>query len=122
MQTDSNYQHPNDLSKQPNLILPQWTYFIDHDLGKTVIGTMINGEPIECCTDSNMPVQPRHKHSACSPLQVTDNDSFYGKLGVTCLNYVRSALSVNPDCKLGSAEQVRLLLLKIRFWLEYCFF
>jgi peroxidase len=106
MQADSNHQYPFELSQQPNLILPQWTYFIEHDLTKTVIGTMINGEPIECCSDVNLPVSPRHLHPACYPLQVTDQDSFYGQLGVTCLNYVRSALAVDSDCKLGPAQQL----------------
>lgn len=49
---------------------------------------------------------PRGRHPACHPIQVPESDLFYSKIDVTCLNYVRSALAVNPECKFGPAEQL----------------
>lgn len=39
------------------------------------------------------------------PLKVDVADEDYTTLP-SCLNYVRSALGVNPDCKFGPAQQV----------------
>lgn len=65
-----------------------------------------NGDSIECCNDIFSTAPPRFTHPACDPLQILQTDNFYHKMRITCLNYVRSALAVNEECKFGPAEQV----------------
>lgn len=64
-----------------------------------------NDNPIECCTERSTDPSPRHRHPACMPLKVDVADEDFTVLP-SCLNYVRSALGVNPDCKFGPAQQV----------------
>lgn len=64
-----------------------------------------NDNPIECCTERLTDPSPRHRHPACMPLKVDVAAENYTVLP-SCLNYVRSALGVNPDCKFGPAQQV----------------
>lgn len=86
--------------------LVQWTQFIEHDLAKTTVQTMYEGTPIECCSSAYSSVLPRYLHYSCAPLKVSDNDPFYKAQRVTCLNYVRSALSLGNRCHLGAANQL----------------
>lgn len=85
-----------------NIALVQWAQFIEHDLVKTVVRTMSNNCPIECCERDMSDAPPRYTHPACSPLKVIGN---FGKY-ITCLSYVRSAIGVHPNCHFGSANQV----------------
>lgn len=64
-----------------------------------------NDDPIECCTEQSTDPSPRHRHPACLPLKVEVSDADFTDLP-SCLNYVRSALGVNPECKFGPAQQV----------------
>lgn len=64
-----------------------------------------NGNPIECCDEDATNPPPRYRHPACAALMVQVSEADYGRLP-SCLNYVRSALDVNPDCKFGPAQQV----------------
>uniref|UniRef100_A0A023EVK3 Putative oxidase/peroxidase n=1 Tax=Aedes albopictus TaxID=7160 RepID=A0A023EVK3_AEDAL len=89
-----------------SVALVQWTQFIEHDLAKTTVQTMHDGTDIECCTTEYSAVMPRYLHPACKPLQVASNDSYYQKNHVTCLNYVRSALSLGDTCNFGPANQL----------------
>lgn len=59
-----------------------------------------------CCDETGWPLKPRYVHPSCFPISVPDNDHFYKKLGVTCLNYVRSMPAINDECKLGPSEQL----------------
>uniref|UniRef100_A0A336MW58 CSON005035 protein n=1 Tax=Culicoides sonorensis TaxID=179676 RepID=A0A336MW58_CULSO len=93
-----------DLSR--TIAIAQWAAFIEQDLARTVQRTMHDGTPIECCDKMYRKFAPRSLHSACHPLAIKDNDIFYKKLGVSCLNYVRSAIAVNPQCKFGAANQI----------------
>lgn len=86
--------------------LVQWTQFIEQDLAKTTVQTMHDGTDIECCTGDHSPVLPRYRHPACAPLMIAENDPHYKTQGVTCLNYVRSALSLGSSCHLGAANQL----------------
>lgn len=89
-----------------SVALVQWTQFIEHDLAKTAVQTMHDGTDIECCTTEYNAVIPRYLHPACKPLQIASNDSYYQKNHVTCLNYVRSALSLGDTCNFGPANQL----------------
>lgn len=86
--------------------LVQWTQFIEQDLAKTTVRTMHDGTDIECCSSDHSPVLPRYRHPACKPLMIAENDPHYKTQGVTCLNYVRSALSLGDSCHLGAANQL----------------
>lgn len=50
----------------------------------------------------------RCRHPACAPLMIPISDEDYNRLP-SCLNYVRSALDVNPECKFGQAQQVNVI-------------
>lgn len=50
----------------------------------------------------------RCRHPACAPLMISISDEDYNRLP-SCLNYVRSALDVNPGCKFGRAQQVNVI-------------
>lgn len=86
--------------------LVQWTQFIEQDLAKTTVQTMHDGTDIECCSSDHSPVLPRYRHPACKPLMIAENDPHYKTQGVTCLNYVRSALSLGDSCHFGAANQL----------------
>lgn len=40
------------------------------------------------------------------PIFVPEDDWFYGKFGIKCLEFVRSAPSTRIDCELGYREQI----------------
>uniref|UniRef100_A0A1I8MF21 Animal heme peroxidase n=1 Tax=Musca domestica TaxID=7370 RepID=A0A1I8MF21_MUSDO len=90
----------NDLT----LAVVQWAQFISSDLSKTVVTSMSNGASIECCSNQNYRIQPRHYHPACAPLLRENSNNRYGV--ATCLNYVRSALAVGNSCTFGAPEQL----------------
>ncbi|XP_037029524.1 peroxidase isoform X1 [Bradysia coprophila] len=85
-----------------NIAVVQWAQFIEHDLVKTVVRTMSNDCPIECCERDMSSAPPRYTHPSCSPLKVAGN---FGKY-ITCLSYVRSAIGVHPNCHFGAANQI----------------
>lgn len=85
-----------------NIAVVQWAQFIEHDLVKTVVRTMGNNCPIECCDADLADAPPRYTHPACSPLKIAGN---FGKY-ITCLSYVRSAIGVHQNCHFGPANQV----------------
>ncbi|XP_055636626.1 peroxidase [Toxorhynchites rutilus septentrionalis] len=89
-----------------SVALVQWTQYIEHDLAKTTVQTMHDGTDIECCTDEHNTVLPRYLHPSCKPLYIAENDPHYRHRHVTCLNYVRSALSLGDRCNLGPANQL----------------
>lgn len=64
-----------------------------------------SGNPIECCAEDATNAPPRYRHPACAPLKIDVNEEDYNRLP-SCLNYVRSALNVNSNCKFGPAQQV----------------
>lgn len=89
-----------------SVALVQWTQYIEHDLAKTTVQTMHDGTDIECCTDEHNSVIPRYLHPSCKSLYIAEDDPHYRTHHVTCLNYVRSALSLGDTCKLGPANQL----------------
>uniref|UniRef100_A0A182IZN7 Uncharacterized protein n=1 Tax=Anopheles atroparvus TaxID=41427 RepID=A0A182IZN7_ANOAO len=89
-----------------SVALVQWSQFIEHDLAKTTVQTMHDGVDIECCSADHGQLLPRYRHPSCKPLQVPEDDPYYGKYRTTCLNYVRSALTVGDGCRLGPANQL----------------
>uniref|UniRef100_A0A182NBC7 Uncharacterized protein n=1 Tax=Anopheles dirus TaxID=7168 RepID=A0A182NBC7_9DIPT len=90
-----------------SVALVQWSQFVEHDLAKTTVQTMHDGTDIECCTGEHGQLLPRYRHPACKPMPVSEDDPYYRTYGATCLNYVRSALSLGANgCHLGPANQL----------------
>jgi peroxidase len=94
------------LDSKKSLSIAQWAQFLEHDLSKPVSRSMSDDSAIECCDKESSTLQPRYIHDSCYPLKVPNDDQNYKKYYVTCLNYVRSALAVNEQCKFGSINQV----------------
>ncbi|XP_055849338.1 peroxidase [Episyrphus balteatus] len=99
----SNDGNNHEDSHSKNLALVQWTQFIEHDLSKPVASSSQDGQQIECCDADNYAHIPRNLHPDCAPLIGVNLFSKYGK--ETCLNYVRSALSIEK-CTFGPAQQL----------------
>uniref|UniRef100_A0A182Q8P1 Uncharacterized protein n=1 Tax=Anopheles farauti TaxID=69004 RepID=A0A182Q8P1_9DIPT len=98
-------EKPRDTMRSVALV--QWSQFIEHDLAKTTVQTMHDGTDIECCTTEHGQLLPRYRHPSCKPMQVSEDDPYYRTYGATCLNYVRSALSLGgTTCHLGPANQL----------------
>ncbi|XP_050077183.1 peroxidase [Anopheles maculipalpis] len=96
---------PHDTTRSVALV--QWTQFIEHDLAKTTVQTMHDGTGIECCSGDHGQLLPRYRHPSCKPIQVPEDDPYYQTYRATCLNYVRSALSLGANgCHLGPANQL----------------
>lgn len=97
-----NQMSKNTEERDKNLIFVQWAQFIEHDLSKPAATTMKDGVPIECCNSDFGKLKPRYVHPACAPLEGPTHNIYETS---TCLNYVRSALSLQPGCNYGPAQQ-----------------
>ncbi|CAL4067189.1 unnamed protein product [Meganyctiphanes norvegica] len=85
------------------LSLMQWGQFIDHDIAHTPFPRMPSGEGIECCNPNSV------KHPDCFEITIPSSDGFFAPRQQTCMNFVRSMLSLNPQCSMGFAEQMNTL-------------
>lgn len=103
--TNLDYHHTR--VTHGTLSVMQWGQFIEHDLSRFAVSVMLHtNKTIVCCDDSGWPLKPRYVHPSCFPISVPDNDQFFKKLGVTCMNYVRSMPAMNDECKLGPSQQM----------------
>lgn len=55
------------------------------------------GSEPKCCG-----VSPDRRHPGCWPIDIPDNDPFYGLFRRKCLEFVRSATGLKDSCRLGS--------------------
>jgi len=69
------------------------------------IDPITKNEPEECC---NRP--PHLKHPYCNEIPVPDDDYFYSKFNVKCIDFVRAFPSVRPGCRLGKIPCLQLYL------------
>lgn len=76
-----------------NLLKMQWGQFINHDITNTALSSYDG--LIDCCKNPNS--------RGCYPIMIPPGDPFYGRLNVTCLNFIRSG--VCPLCQLGPRQQ-----------------
>ncbi|UYV81294.1 hypothetical protein LAZ67_20000679 [Cordylochernes scorpioides] len=83
-----------------SLMLMQWAQFVDHDLTLTTLTRSQEGFGLLCC-HPEIQSNPRLMHPACLPITIPTNDPFYGPLGQTCMEFVRSLPAPRPDCTLG---------------------
>nr|XP_053626991.1 chorion peroxidase-like [Cherax quadricarinatus] len=91
-----------------------WGQFIDHEITHVPFPTMENGEGIQCCPNGTL-APPAMRHPRCFPIDLT-GDAFFGRLGRTCMNFVRSMVAVGAgsECVFGYAEQ----LTQITHWID----
>ncbi|XP_054007680.1 uncharacterized protein LOC128891843 [Hylaeus anthracinus] len=88
-------------------MLMQWGQFVDHDLTATGQSRGFNGTIPQCCLNFGSGFQPpEFMHPECLPIVVNVQDSFFGPLGVQCLEFIRSGSAPNEDCKFGPREQL----------------
>ncbi|KAK1124271.1 hypothetical protein K0M31_006643 [Melipona bicolor] len=88
-------------------MLMQWGQFVDHDLTATGQSRGFNGTVPQCCLKFGSDFQPpEFTHPECLPISVSTQDSFFGPLGVRCLEFVRSGSAPKENCEFGSREQL----------------
>lgn len=92
------------------VMLMQWGQFIDHDLTLAATTPMLTpqGTSIDCC-NRKLLTDPRFKHPACISVLLPDNDPFYARFNVGCMNLVRNAPSPPIGCRLRAREQLNQL-------------
>lgn len=93
-----------------SVMLMQWGQFVDHDLSLAATTPMLTpqGTSIDCC-NRKLLLDPKFKHPACISILLPDNDPFYSKFNVGCMNLVRSAPSPPIGCRLRAREQLNQL-------------
>ncbi|CRK94469.1 CLUMA_CG007975, isoform A [Clunio marinus] len=82
---------------QFTVMLAVWGQFLDHDITSTALNQGQDGEPIECCGDSDP------KHPECFPVPLGKGDPYFDDYNLTCMNFVRSVPA--PTDYLGPREQ-----------------
>ncbi|EZA49565.1 uncharacterized protein LOC105284479 isoform X2 [Ooceraea biroi] len=88
-------------------MLMQWGQFVDHDLTATGQSRGFNGTVPRCCLQRGIGFQPpEFMHPDCLPIAVNPHDSFYGLLGVRCLEFLRSGPAPKENCEFGPREQL----------------
>ncbi|CAL7934955.1 unnamed protein product [Xylocopa violacea] len=88
-------------------MLMQWGQFVDHDLTATGQSRGFNGSVPQCCLKFGAAFQPAEfMHPECLPISVSEDDDFFGPLGVRCLEFTRSGSAPAEDCVFGPREQL----------------
>lgn len=101
----SLYSLEGRLDRSRNVFFAQWSQFVEHDLVQTVQHQHANGKPVQCCKHNHV-AAPRSTSESCAPIHVSDKDPYYHQFFLSCLNYVRSAITVPAECQLGPIDQV----------------
>ena len=87
--------------------LMQYGQFINHDLTMTPVFRMSNGQDIQCCQESGIPINNTEMiHPACFPIDIPEDDPFYARFRQRCMSFVRSTPAPRLDCNFGYAEQM----------------
>merc|ERR1711970_901162 len=76
----------------------QWGQFLTHDLDHTPVVSAGGDKSWDCCG------QHRNR-SECAPIEISEEDSFYGPEMKVCMSFVRSSWAPSTDCK-NWAEQI----------------
>lgn len=72
--------------------------YLTHDMAHSApVEAFDKCKEIRCCSSGNKKVlDPSVSHSACLPISISQDDEFYSKAGVGCLNMVRSESASAP--------------------------
>ncbi|XP_068216250.1 peroxidase-like [Palaemon carinicauda] len=97
--------HQPDVYENLTILIMQWGQFLDHDITHTPITKGKDMSDITCCKRGQLR-PPTELHPDCLPIQISPTDSFYGKFGQRCMEFVRSMPAVRPDCNFGPREQM----------------
>ena len=66
-----------------------------------------NDEDIGCCSSSTgQALEGSLRHPECLPIDISASDTFYGRFGHRCMEFVRSLTAFGTGCRLGAREQV----------------
>lgn len=96
-----------------NLLFMQFGQFIAHDVTQSASISTGDGQSVSCCTeDGSRPIPPEFQHYSCMPIEIEPHDEFYEQFNQGCINFVRSALSPDSECRLGYGKQVNYLIIK----------
>lgn len=99
---DVDRQHP-----ELNLLFMQFGQLITHDVTQSAMITTSDAKSINCCSDDGTSVlPPEFSHFGCMPIEIEQNDEFFSQFGQKCINFVRSSLAPDSECKLGYGKQV----------------
>lgn len=98
----------NAMSDKLTFLTMQWGQFIDHDITGAATTRSQDGKSIKCC-DPAMEQNPELRHPACFVIEIPRNDPFFGKVGRTCLSFVRSSPAPRVGCAFGQREQLNQL-------------
>lgn len=98
-----------------NLFFMQFGQFLTHDISQSSSITTSDGKNVRCCTKDGSSILPKEfLHFACFPIIIEPDDDFYSQFHQGCVNFVRSALAPDGDCKLGYGKQVKTILRTIK--------
>lgn len=90
-----------------NLFFMQFGQFLTHDVSQSSSVTTSDGKSVRCCTKDGSSLLPKEfLHFACFPIIIDPDDEFYSQFHQGCVNFVRSALAPDGDCRLGYGKQV----------------
>lgn len=90
-----------------NIMVMQFGQFIGHDVTQSASVTDEQGNAISCCTSGDsQPIPDANKHPACMAIPIARDDEFYGQFGRGCINFVRSSLAPNPECRFNYGQQI----------------
>lgn len=93
-----------------SIMLMQWGQFLDHDLTLAATTPMLTpqGTNIDCC-NRRLLTDSRFKHPACISILLPDQDPFYSRYRIGCMNLVRNAPSPPVGCRLRHRDQLNQL-------------
>ena len=85
-------------AKEQNFFSVLNALYLTHDMAhSSPVEAFDNCQEIRCCSSGNKKVlDPSVSHSACLPISISQDDEFYSKAGVGCLNMVRSESASAP--------------------------
>jgi peroxidase len=83
----------------PNQLINFLVLYLSHDLAhQSPIQAFDSPAEVRCCSKENFQVLPSSlSHSACLPIAIGVEDSFYKSANVRCLNFVRAQLATSPS-------------------------
>lgn len=85
--------------------------YIGHDVGLRLNGQTFRNkwELMRCCSaDYTQHLSNTLLNHECAPISIPSNDPFYSKYNMTCMEFVRSMVTVPNKCQLNHAEQVNI--------------